>query len=167
MKFSEAIVEVAKIYHPGTIEFYAKRTPDPWAAMLDKIERAIKSSDPELLESIGEFYFSEAKRLIRAYQGTNPGPRPLSAGDGFMIGFDAPRASALMSIQTDSCYHCESVEDLDLETLPDQESVVRLVCQSCKARRELARQKRNSRLPDQKKFVRTKAVSHSQPNRRR
>lgn len=167
MKFTEAMAAIAKIYEPGCIEWYAKQPVDEWAQMVDRLEQAIQTKDLKLMESASIQYLNQAKKLIGHYKAMGVPRKQLSLGDAFMMGAEPGCFEAALSVDTDSCYRCESKAGLEVEMIPGDNYAVRVICEACiKLRHELARQKENSELRDKKKIVRSSFVGQSQKNRR-
>lgn len=134
MKFSEAIVQVAAIYSPGAVQYWASQPKDLWAEMLDGVEALLKSPDPDTREAAADLYVSRARELLDAFRASGKAvgaPQPI---DAFLMGpGGAFRASE--SRRKKHCYRCQSKEKLSIEACGPEQLQVRLVCEQCKRTR--------------------------------
>jgi len=123
----QAIEEMARIYKPGAIEWWAAQPNDRWQANNDQWEQCTFDKDPAFVEASNILWLQKQKELLEIYEMVNPQPKVLSPLDAFMLE-GSGRTKDLVSKIEKVCYQCESPTDVETVRSGD---TFRLFCPKC------------------------------------
>lgn len=126
MKISEAIKEMARIYQPGAIEWWAKQPIDRWQQNNDEWEAVMSDKDPGFVAASNILWLQKQKELLEIYEKVAPRPKVITPLDGFMLQ-GSGRTRGLISEVEVRCYGCGAY---DVSPKRDGDNLI-LFCPKC------------------------------------
>lgn len=130
MRASEALEAVGKMYVPGVVDYYAKRTPDPWQEAHDRLEKAMIVCDEELTSRACDLFVSRCRSLVEHFLAQRKSAKPMTPADAFTMG-DETRVDEWYSIKYKQCVRCQNKEGLKLLSIRPGSMDVVIICRKC------------------------------------
>lgn len=129
MGFSDVIEAIEKMYQPGCVAFYEKRTPDEWQEAFDEIQTH-SPHDPDFEEACQRTIARFRVLTQRFIEDGNPS-KTINLADAFALG---ESHESKRSTVEKTCYACQSTQNLEIERFSQNYADVRLTCIKHKTR---------------------------------
>lgn len=127
MGFSDVIEAIEKMYQPGCVAFYEKRTPDEWQQAFDEIQTH-SPHDPDFEEACQKT-IARFKVLTQRFTEDGVPSKTINLADAFALGESCkPKRSTTEK----SCYECQTTDNLEIEFFGQSSMEVRLTCKKHK-----------------------------------